>query len=548
MEFKSLPLEIHLEIFSYLPVRDVMSVRRVCKLWNGLINSEFKFKRLRCSQMATTKHNDNRSNYYDFHIAPIPSFLDYVRADSKFNRLSCLIAFLSPKSSELEDAFDFLNSFKSLKELWISCYYFDLFALDREGPPQKQFVISLPRLEKANLFIHLGSNVRLLLDLPTLLCLSIDSLAGITVGHPENLRTLATRSLFGNDVDYSLFTNLMNIFTRANDVRSITASFLEKLPCLSELHLDSTARLPANYQLPEPSVRKARPKIFYFGLEFSVRELELEGEQWPNVGANDPSEAFTQFIAQNLHRSLDRNQHITAIQYNPIAGELNDSQMFGVLLERLSKIRQLHINGTVADENRLLKFIDKARVSNLRFRGTALTPCFFEKLAANGQAIQFLRLSEPTMDILSDDFNFIFKFQNLSSLHLIDCPLGADLVTRVLKELKHIRAVAFTGHRDFSFTISRLRSKTVVSVGHTVGHTGHSRYEIPTEETSQLVDALKSRSNADGSVCVEGLQILLRHLQLEKKNALFWMRKYLYDQRHSICLSVEQMRLLNLRH
>lgn len=74
---------------------------------------------------------------------------------------------------------------------------------------------------------------------------------------------------------------------------------------------------------------------------------------------------------------------------------------------------------------------------------------------------------------------------------------------------------------------------------------GRFRYEITSKEVPELMSVLQSRMVADGSVSSKDLQTMLCRLQLEKETHLFWMRMFVYEQRTSICLSREQMRLLN---
>ena len=52
-----------------------------------------------------------------------------------------------------------------------------------------------------------------LLDLPGLLCLKLESLEGITIDHPQKLRILSTIGLFRERLDYSQFTSLTKIYT-----------------------------------------------------------------------------------------------------------------------------------------------------------------------------------------------------------------------------------------------------------------------------------------------------------------------------------------------
>src|SRR5699024_10711588 len=68
------------------------------------------------------------------------------------------------------------------------------------------------------------------------------------------------------------------------------------------------------------------------------------------------------------------------------------------------------------------------------------------------------------------------------------------------------------------------------------------------EEVTELMDTLASRLNTDEAVCPRELWIQLRlhQLQIEEQTGRFWIRKYIYDHTHSICLTLEQMRLFNL--
>ena len=112
MQFNWLPPEVHLKIFFYLSVRDVMRIRQVCKLWNGLINCKFKLKQLRCYQIVSPERGNDD---YDFNFESMKSFLNYTSNDLKLSKVNYLNADLIPKYTELEDAFEFLNSLKSVE-------------------------------------------------------------------------------------------------------------------------------------------------------------------------------------------------------------------------------------------------------------------------------------------------------------------------------------------------------------------------------------------------------------------------------------------------
>ena len=550
MQLTWLPPEVHLEIFFYLSVRDVMRIRQVCKLWNGLINCKFKLKQLRCYQIVNSENGDDK---YDFYFKSMKSFLVYTRTDQKLSKVNYLNADLIPKHAELDNAFEFLNSFKFLKETRFHCY---LFSPSEDNPEevQKRFVVSLHRLEKASFRFDFGSSeatCSVLLDLPNLLCVDLDSMSAITLEQPQKLRTLVVQGLFRNGLDYSKFTSLMEIYSNGSDVRSVSANFIEKLPNLRELHLITFARLPEHYRLPEPSFGKAKPKIFFFGFEISINQINLEGETFPSsLSVHEPSEEAEHsslFIARNLLRSIDNNAEVDGLDYNVIAGELNDEQMFGVMPQKFTKISHLQISGNVVDENRLLKFIEQFKIPSCFFEGTALSPHFFERFAEKNPLISNLVIrSEPEMNILSGDFNFVFKCKNLTWIHLEDCSLSLNFVVRAFEELSSIKGVTINQPENFNFSIDRYTSEDFISVN-IVGF-GYLRHQNPAEETPEFLNALKNRLNVDGSVCPKEIQIMIRHLDIEKQNALFWMRKYIYDQRHSICLSQEQMGLLNLHY
>ena len=536
MEFNSLPLEIHLEIFSYLSVGDVMKVRRVCKLWNGLINSKVKFRQLRCEQDGYSP-----KDWHDFHLTSESAkcFLDYSRKDPKFSRVRYLDAYLTMSFAKLEDAFDFLNSFKLVEQVNFDCNVNDLDDFAEEDIQTKEFRVNLDRLQKAKFDFPIGfkPHTSVVLDLPHLVHLMVFSLNGLTLKYPERLRTLVIYTLLSGRPDCSKFTGLTVLKTSYDSRQFVSANFIEKLPSLRELHLNYDWFERQEYlscRVTElPPKAKTQPKIFYFGFEFTVEEM-------PQDFRLEQTENFARFIAQNRHRSVDRNPFIRSICYNPMASELDDPEMFGVIPRKFPNIYQLHLNGNVADENRLLKFINKFKIRCLTFERTSLSQWFFEQLTEKGQFISELKIrEEPTMDIRSGDFDFIFKLESLKYLSFGQIALVPNFVFRLLKELKLIISIICNGLR---FEWVQPRCKDTIEIAFAFGR---FRYEITTKEVPELMSVLQSRMVADGSVSSKDLQTMLCRLQLEKETHLFWMRMFVYEQRTSICLSREQMRLLN---
>lgn len=550
MEFNSLPLVVHLEIFSHLPVGSLMKIRLVCRLWNDLINAEFKFKQLRCSQSSL------RCNRYDFHFTT-KSFMEYTRKNPKFSQVKYLSARLL--KAGLEDALDFLNSFKCVERISFVCF---AIADHRFNPEvqKKALVVKLDRLQKAKFKMYWRSPElkRILLDLPRLVWLAVDSLERISLGYPQRLRTLVIQSPFRGEPDYSKFTGLTKLNINRWELRSISVSFIERLPSLREIHLvylDFSDFFGPNCCLTElPLGEKAKPKIFYLG--FEVSEIELEGEQRPH------SFGFVQACfrcnGRNYYRSVDNTPLVDFICFNSIASELNDTEMFDVMLQKFPKIRDICISGNVANQSRLLMFVDKFKVNRLFFERTSLPPSFFQRLAENRPFIRSLVIrNEPSMNILSGDFDFVFSLNNLTNLTFTESPLALNFMARVLKHLKSIICITFSKSYNihnrycnykYMFQFVRRNCQNVIKL-RVEREFYQLSYKISAKEVPELINVVKSRLKADdGFVNPKQLQILLRHLDLERQTHLFMMRMYVYEQRNSICLSQEHMRLLNFPH
>lgn len=453
MEFNRLPLIVQLEIFSFLSVGEVLKIRRVCKSWANLINDEIKFKQLRC-RLALLKCVKKSFNGYDFIFISTRSMLKHTSNDPKFCRIKYLKASLTLRShSDLEGAFEFLNSYKFLEKIEFAC---SPAKSDQTIAETKRFVVSLNHLKEADLswFFYRWS-ISVLLDLPSLHCLRLDSLRGVTIGQPEVLKTLKVNGLFEGNLDYSKFTSLEIIQTDASDLHSISARFIEELPSLKELHLDE---FHCNFEktcLGESSPsHQAGPKIFYFGFEIHLNDINLEPGHWPDwySFAQDPTVNAAEFIARNRHKSIENNPFVKCLHYNSVASQLNDGEMFGLLPQRFSQINRLHLSGTIADVSRLLKFIGELKITELSFDRTSLPRSFFEQLTENCPFIENLEIgTELTMSILSGDFDFVFQMSKLSRIHFADSPISLNFVARMAKERRQIHSLRFSQPGEFNF-------------------------------------------------------------------------------------------------
>ena len=376
----------------------------------------------------------------------------------------------------------------------------------------------------------------------------------VTIGHPEKLKTLLVNELFlEGQQDYSRFTSLTKLYTSSRNLQNITPHFLAKLPSLEELFLHRSyffMQRPTDApRLPKPSFSpKAKPRIFYFG--FEIDTINLEAEFFSGLATlNSASQASARFITQNIHRSIYDNFVVYSTHYNLLASELNDFEMFEVMFQKFPKIYKLYVIENVENQSRLLRFVDKFKQQDFHFERTSLQRSFFEKFAKNRLFIRRLEFwAEPSMNILSGDFDFIFKLRYLTDLKFFDFLLPLNFIVRVLKEIKSILLVSFSKldlpENNFHFRIIFSGLNSFYLSG--PGPDDNLSYKFSDkEEGLDLLNDANDQLKADGFVCVNELLAWLRRREIEKRHDLLMMRRYIYEQKHSVCLSKQQMRLLN---
>lgn len=279
-------------------------------------------------------------------------------------------------------------------------------------------------------------------------------------------------------------------------------------------------------------LERTSPRIFYLG--FEMDQIDFGKFFSHHFCAAD--KRSSQFIVQNLHRSVDNNPNVFSIYYNAIAGELNDFELFEIMSQKFPKICRPDLSGNVADEKRLLKFMEKFKIKDLTFVKTSLSQPLFEKLAENSlfiRNIQRIRIDPETItSILPDDFDFVLKFKHLISLSIVNCPLSLNFVARLLEQLESIQSIEFW-QLDHEFSLS-LDSISIRS-----RHPEFSYFKKKIHEKSalQLVNDLKSRLKPGEIVCPKELQIQLRRIEFENQTYLSLMKKCICEQTNSICLS-----------
>ena len=533
MEFNRLPLIVQLKIFSFLPASDVLKFRRVCKQWMALINSEFKLKTLRCSRPLKFLKKDN--GYWDFYFKSTKTFSEHIRNDPRFSGVKYLDALLFLRNDfeieDLQDAFDFLNTFEFLEKTKFTCYPLNYPSDNDQAVERKQLAVRLNRLKEACFrWKDYSSIVSVVLNLPSLLCLQLDSLEGVTIEHPGQLRVLMTGSLF-KGIDYSGFKNLEKICTNASDIHLISASFIEKLPSLKELHLDNFYHHFDACLLNPPlthQTRQTSPRIFYYGFEISLREITLDrSRQWPNLCDyfRESTEENDEFIIRNRYRSSDNNQFVESIRFNQMVNELDDSELFGLIPQKFPKIKRLDLNGRIVDECRLLKFMGQFKISHLSLERTCLPKSFSRKLAENCPFIQALEIgTEPTMSILSGDFDFVFNFTKLYSIRFKDCPLSLNFVARALKELEHI-SIEFNQPEQSDFWFRPDYSdRDHMRITSSVPRSGFFSTKISAKDALKFVNSWTKQLSADGRyVCPKSFHnLLLAHFKRTPPKDIFW--------------------------
>ena len=226
----------------------------------------------------------NSKYRYDFYFKSTRSFLDYTSNDPKFRRVKFLKTYLHLDYAQLDDAFDFLSSFEFLEDIHVTVLL-RRFALvrssnDLEKVQEKKLVVNLEHLKRASFDFYPGpfkSKISLTLNLSSLRSIGLISLERVYISHPEKLQVLVVCGLFQGMLDYSLFSSLEYILTDVNDLRSISASFIEKLPSLRKLDLDDPRKL-CHQPAKLTSGVKEKVKIFYCGFEINIKVINLEDE------------------------------------------------------------------------------------------------------------------------------------------------------------------------------------------------------------------------------------------------------------------------------
>ena len=379
IQLNELPPCLLVEIFSYLPINEVIRLKMVCKHWRE-ISCYVRLKSLSVYQYDPKVRHDEfylryckRYTTFDLQVNDFERFLKSTeQLLIGLKRLVCLFA--EPLKNERDRMQDFLNRFRRLEELQIKALR------PYELKSRIQFTLQLERLKK--LFLRY-TDATFDLNCPELSYVDVWSLEFCRICYPEKLRTLVSADRFEED-QIGKFVNLKNLIVlKIRDLNSIPRTFFEALPkslqklifferkmynqrFSNQYNLEDCFR--AQYGIDQEDSSGLR--VFYLGVEIDLSRFISPGRVPNGVGV----ENFPNFLVTNLANSVNANVWFDHIDYNAFERLL---PTFDPLYEKIYSVHancDIVLKESVTDQVRLFEFIQKVKPACLKFHREAVFP------------------------------------------------------------------------------------------------------------------------------------------------------------------------------
>ena len=476
-----LPFCLLVEIFSNLPIGEVIRLKLVCKAWRE-ISGLVRFKSLsfyRYDHEEVTRPFPRPPRFpenYDLHLNDFERFFQSAgRMVSGVRRLMVGV-FMHPVNYAKNRLENFVNRFRLLEELKLN-----VFGLENITEPYPLVSLKLERLRK----LQLQFAFRMLeLDCPELSYLDLEGpmLKNVHIRYPEKLRTLidlASLDVVDNPNVLRKFVNLKNLVLdfewRENEINSFDRTFFEALPkglqrliVLNYAYfrrpeskwLDLEDNLRTSYAIDQdaPGLR-----IFCLGIELSLSRFTTEEREPLSL---DTKVERSQFLIANLADSVDGNLCLREhINFAWIEEQL---PTFDLLYQKIysdnlqNSVSRMIVDGS-ANQPRLLEFIERVKPTNLDLTSAAFPRSFFERLSKIGAPfILGLYLDAANLGAEPDALNFLLRITGLLEATVSNCPLtpteSLDLVIAAVEGTKsllflHLDWVNDDRRRSFSFSV-----------------------------------------------------------------------------------------------
>ena len=428
-----LPPCLLVSIFSYLSIGEVIRLKLVCKAWRE--TSAF----VRFKSLSFYRYDFEDMDRYSYLKKPFPENFDlYVNDFEKFFRSTgpmvsgvkrlVFALFAHPVNCGNNRLENFLNRFRMLEELELNVLGFDHFPVGA----YPTFSLELKRLRK--LEIHYEDRI-IELNCPELSYLDIDRLwlENCRIRYPEKLRTLVLKDP-SRENDYRKFVNLKNLVLdlgyRNDHVNEFTRALLARIPeSLRRLILFGPVYFNGFYSKRlnlEDHLRRSYAidqeisslKIFLNGIDRSNQLQNNEGAPlWFHL-------EISEFISANLSNSVDENicLNFNLIDYNMLERQLSTFDPFYKKLYPDYGFSSITIYESVADEDRLLKFLKRMEPCYLELENNIFPLPFFDRLAKI--KLEGLHFNASHLGSDPGALDFLLRMSGLESVNVQYCSLA----------------------------------------------------------------------------------------------------------------------------
>ena len=396
-----LPPELQLTIFRYLPVKDTIRLQIVCKRWRELFNC------LRHESLNLFDKNNYEGGLY--HLKPFESndlielneelLLRSPKLRPMLSNIKKLTAYFY--SDSIVDLSQFYNQFTKLEEL--ECYHHTNLI--------KKIILNLPNLTKLIISNYLDcANYEL--DLPSLTFIKVSKLSSCELHYPERLKRIDSNLFDYDRIDFTKFTNLEFLNITGEEWQLITNSLLETLAKLKCVHFLADTFLSRETLNSNFNYRRNDLNFYLFGFDIDKDvQINEEDEDFTRSETNT-----SKFIIRNYEKTADTVYYEFKIDYNEL---IKTNGLPKGFLKKFPKLSLVKTIDRLENEDALLDFLKSTQPDAFFIENQLLSQSFLNQLAFQCTFIKKLHLKNlNSTNILSKDFDFIFKMTNLNEINI----------------------------------------------------------------------------------------------------------------------------------
>ena len=416
-----LPIEMIREIFSYLPIRDNLLCRSVCKLWCSVSRS------LNYAKLAIIRQNrrTTETSSFGYSCEPVKSLSLMELAND-----DCISKLL--KEETFRNVREMTTFFSKVHHIYFENFYNHFIKLEtltigsndtcREAPWKtvNRVVLDLKCLKKlvvTSCFFHFPLNTPELLHLE---CVFFHT--HFKFAYEDKIKFLRSSWI---SFDYLMspqnILQELEILVVQEIFQDELIPFFEGLLHLKEVHLRSPKITSFPGQIGKlDEFRKESNRHFEIfvqglGLEFYKEAIIRTNEHEPKM--KEWLEEHTDFLVRNQHMMPKKVFLDFGINYDHL--EALSVAERNVFLRKFEYVRSVSVNRQVENEKRLLELLEKTHPEHLSLKNFELySKSFFDQLLLNCQFLRELSLEASRSLDSFEKFEFLFKLNNLTRLQV----------------------------------------------------------------------------------------------------------------------------------